>query len=113
MLRLTLAALHLFALSFGVAAAYVRARSLSERPLTVAAARRAFVADTWWGRAAGLWIVTGVWRLLAGTEKLPSYYLLNSFFAAKMAILVVILVLVLTMVAAAVSMARGYGYRGP
>ncbi|MEO8580412.1 MAG: DUF2214 family protein [Gemmatimonadales bacterium] len=93
MLRFTLAALHLFALSFGVAAVYVRGRSLSERPLTVAAVRRAFVADSWWGRAFGLWVVTGVWRLLAGMEKSPSYYTHNRFFMAKMAILIVILVL--------------------
>jgi putative membrane protein len=93
MLRLTLAALHLFALAFGPASVYVRGRALSERPLTIAAVGRAFVADAWWGAAAGLWIVTGVWRLLAGTEKATGYYLSNRFFTAKMSILFVILVL--------------------
>jgi putative membrane protein len=93
MLRLTLAALHLFALAFGPASAYVRGRALSERPLTIAAVGRAFVADSWWGAAAGLWIVTGLWRLLEGTEKETPYYLGNRFFMAKMSILAVILVL--------------------
>jgi putative membrane protein len=93
MLRLTLAALHLFALAFGPASAYVRGRALSERPLTIASVSRAFVADAWWGAAAGLWIVTGLWRLLAGSEKATAYYLGNRFFMAKMSILIVILVL--------------------
>jgi uncharacterized membrane protein len=93
MLRLTLAALHLFALAFGPASAYVRGRALSERPLTIASISRAFVADSWWGAAAGLWIVTGLWRLLAGTEKETGYYFGNRFFLAKMSVLAVILVL--------------------
>ena len=93
MLRLTLAALHLFALAFGPASVYVRGRALSERPLTIASVSRAFVADSWWGAAAGLWIITGLWRLFEGTEKETEYYFGNRFFMAKMAILVVILVL--------------------
>jgi putative membrane protein len=93
MLRLTLAALHLFALAFGPASAYVRGRALSERPLTIASVSRAFIADSWWGAAAGLWIITGFWRLLGGTEKETGYYFSNRFFMAKMSILVVILVL--------------------
>jgi putative membrane protein len=93
MLRLTLAALHLFALAFGPASAYVRGRALSERPLTIASVRRAFVADSWWGAAAGLWIITGLWRLLGGTEKETHFYFDNRFFMAKMSILAVILVL--------------------
>jgi putative membrane protein len=93
MLRLTLAALHLFALAFGPASAYVRGRALSERPLTIASVSRAFVADSWWGAAAGLWIVTGMWRLLGGTEKETHFYVDKRFFMAKMSILLVILVL--------------------
>jgi putative membrane protein len=93
MLRLTLAALHLFALAFGPASVYVRGRALAERPLTIASVSRAFVADSWWGAAAGLWIITGLWRLFEGTEKETGYYFGNRFFTAKMAILVVILVL--------------------
>jgi putative membrane protein len=93
MLRLTLAALHLFALAFGPASVYVRGRALSERPLTIASVSRAFVADSWWGGAAGLWIITGLWRLFEGTEKETGYYFGNRLFMAKMSILVVILVL--------------------
>ncbi len=93
MLRLSLAALHLLALGIGLGAVWARARALAAQPLDMAAVRRAFTADTWWGVAAGLWIGTGLWRLLAGTEKATSYYLHNHVFFAKMGFLVLILVL--------------------
>jgi putative membrane protein len=92
MLRLLLAALHLIALGIGLGAVWARGNALS-RPLDRAAMVRAFRADTWWGTAAVLWISTGVWRLLAGTEKATSYYLHNDAFFTKMTFLVVILLL--------------------
>lgn len=90
--RLFLAGLHLLALGIGLGAVWVRGRSLSSR-LDVAGLRTVFVADTWWGVAAFLWIGTGVWRLLAGLEKDTGYYFQNHFFLTKMALLVIILVL--------------------
>jgi peptidoglycan LD-endopeptidase LytH len=87
-LRLILAALHLAALAIGPAAVWVRARSLRQmlrEPDDLGAIRRTLTADAWWGIAAGLWLITGLWRLLAGTEKVPSYYLGNHLFYAKMA----------------------------
>ena len=93
MLRITLAVLHLLALGIGLGAVYARARSLNNVSSTGDTLRRAFVADTWWGVAAGLWITTGLWRALAGTEKTPSYYWHNHIFLAKMGFLVVILAL--------------------
>jgi putative membrane protein len=91
-LRLVLASLHLLALGIGLGAVWVRGRSLSSR-LDVAGLRTVFVADTWWGVAAFLWIGTGVWRLLAGLEKDTGYYFQNHLFLTKMALLVLILVL--------------------
>ena len=79
LLRLALAVLHLLA--------------LGERPLDSSAVRRALTADAWWGIAALLWIVTGLWRLLAGTEKARSYYLHNHVFLAKMTFLALVLAL--------------------
>jgi putative membrane protein len=93
MLRLTLATLHLLALVIGVSGVWARARNLGRRPLELAAVRRAFGADSWWGIAALLWIVTGVWRLLAGTEKATSYYTHDQFFLDKMLIFGVIFLL--------------------
>ena len=93
MLRIVLAVLHLSALGIGLGAVWARARALGEHPLDVEAARRAFAADGWWGAAAGLWIATGLWRLLAGTEKATGYYLSNHVFYAKMGFLALILAL--------------------
>jgi putative membrane protein len=55
--------------------------------------RRVFRADTVWGLAAALWIATGVWRVLAQTEKATTYYMTNPVFWAKMGLLAVILLL--------------------
>ena len=92
MLRLFLAAMHLIALGIGLGAVWARASALS-RPLDRAAMVRAFRADTWWGIAAALWIATGLWRLLDGTEKSTSYYMRNHVFFTKMSFLVIILLL--------------------
>jgi putative membrane protein len=92
MLRLVLAWLHLLALAIGLAAVWTRGASLWSLSEDRALAR-AFAADTAWGAAAALWISTGLWRLLAGTEKPTSYYMHNDAFFAKMGLLVVILAL--------------------
>ncbi len=92
-LRALLATLHLLALGIGLGAVWTRARSLSVRPLDIAAVRRAFFADTWWAIAAALWISTGLWRGLASMEKPTTYYLQNHVFYAKMGFLALILIL--------------------
>jgi putative membrane protein len=93
MLRITLAILHLVALGIGLGAIWARARSLGERPLDRHAARRAFTADAWWGLAAVLWLGTGLWRWLAGTEKATAYYISNHVFLAKLGVFIAILLL--------------------
>ena len=92
MLRWTLASLHLLALGIGLGAVWARSRALNG-PLDRAGLRRVFTADTWWGVAAALWLVTGLWRLLAGTEKATGYYLHNHLFWTKMMLFVLILLL--------------------
>jgi putative membrane protein len=54
---------------------------------------RAFLADTFWGIAAGLWIITGLIRAFTGLEKGSAYYLGNSMFLIKMGLLGLILIL--------------------
>ncbi|HTE44315.1 MAG TPA: DUF2214 family protein, partial [Gemmatimonadaceae bacterium] len=71
-MRIALAVLHLVALGIGFGAIYSRGRQLNKLGTDPEALRRAFTADAWWGIAAILWIGTGLWRALAGTEKLPS-----------------------------------------
>ena len=93
MLRITLAVIHLLALGIGLGAVWGRARALGARPLDRASVRRVFAADSWWGVAAVLWLGTGLWRLLAGTEKATSYYVANHIFLAKMGFFVAIILL--------------------
>jgi putative membrane protein len=87
-----LAALHLLALGIGLGAVWVRGRGLRS-VLDRDGLRRIFLADGLWGAAAGLWIGTGVWRLLGGLEKPTGYYLANHVFLTKMGLLLVILAL--------------------
>jgi peptidoglycan LD-endopeptidase LytH len=94
--RLLLAWLHLLALAVGLAGVWARARALRDSlrdPEDHGALRRAFVGDSWWGVAAALWLITGLWRLIAGTEKSTAYYFANHAFYAKMALFLAILAL--------------------
>ena len=94
--RLVLAWIHLLALGVGLGGVWGRARALRDslrNPVDERAIRRALVADAWWGVAAAVWLVTGLWRLLAGTEKSTTYYLTNLAFDAKMLMFVGILAL--------------------
>lgn len=92
MLRLTLAAIHLLALGIGLGAVWARARALRNR-LDAIALSQVFYADTWWGVAGLLWIVTGLTRVFGGFEKGTDYYLSNHLFWAKMGLLALVLVL--------------------
>lgn len=87
-----LAALHLLGLAIGVPAIFVRARAL-RRPLEGDNLGRVLAADTAWGLAAALWIVTGLMRVLLPIEKGLDYYMHNHLFFTKMGCLVLILLL--------------------
>ena len=94
--RLALAWLHLLALVVGLAGVWARGRALSDslrHPEDPRAIRRALVGDTWWGLAAAAWIVTGLWRLIAGTEKSTSYYVASHTFMIKMSLFLVVFAL--------------------
>lgn len=91
-LRWLLAAAHLLALGIGFGAVLARARALRE-PLDGPGLRRAYSADAAWGAAAALWISTGLWRWLGGTEKPAEYYSGNHVFWLKLGLLGLILVL--------------------
>ncbi|MEO8308472.1 MAG: DUF2214 family protein [Pseudomonadota bacterium] len=92
MLRVTLASLHLLALSLGMLAVVLRGSALREPP-TQESMRRAFRLDSIWGIAAALWLFTGLWRLLGHTEKPTSYYFDNHWFLVKMGLFVLIVLL--------------------
>ncbi len=95
-LRLNLAYVHLVALAIGVGGIWSRARALRDslrEPENPGALRRALIGDAWWGVAAVLWIVTGVWRLLGATEKSTGYYVANHAFLGKMGLFAVVVAL--------------------
>jgi putative membrane protein len=93
MQRWLLAAVHLLALGIGLGSVWARARLLGAPTLDGPTLRRALAADAWWGVAALLWVGSGLWRLLASTEKPTSYYVGNHVFWTKMALFGAILVL--------------------
>lgn len=90
MLRVALAAIHLIALGLGLGAVIARGTALREGS---SALRRAFRADTTWGIAAALWLISGLWRLFGETEKSTASYMTNSFFITKMGLFLLILLL--------------------
>ena len=79
MLRWILASFHLLALGIGLAAAWTRGRALQGQ-LDQAGFQRIFLADTFWGVAALLWIATGLMRAFGGIEKGTDYYLQSNAF---------------------------------
>ncbi len=92
MLRWLLAALHLLALGIGLGSVWARGRALRGL-LDPVGLRGVFYADSWWGIAALVWITTGGARAFGGFEKGTFYYVHNSVFWTKMALLVLILAL--------------------
>lgn len=94
--RLLLAWLHLIALAVGTGGVWSRARALRDSlrdPADPRALRRAYTSDAWWGVAAALWLITGLWRLFGSTEKNTSYYFSNHAFLLKMALFIGVLAL--------------------
>lgn len=109
-MRITLASLHLLALSLGMMATVLRGSALRE-PFTPSSLKRALRLDTIWGIAAALWIITGLWRLFGGTEKPIAYYMANHWFMAKMGLFVLVVLLeispMITLMRARSAMRRG------
>ena len=92
MLAAIVSALHLLALAIGLPAVYLRGRAL-RGPLDADGFRRLFAADTVWGIAALLWVVTGLLRAFGGLEKGTAYYVSSRLFWAKMALFGLIVLL--------------------
>jgi putative membrane protein len=85
-------ALHVLALALGLSSVYLRGRALKGR-LDRDGLRQLFAADTAWGIAAGLWIVTGVLRAFGGLEKGTQFYLQSPLFWTKMVLFVTVILL--------------------
>lgn len=114
--RLALAWVHLLALAIGTGGVWARGRALRDSlrdPEDRRAIRRALIGDTWWGIAAVLWLVTGLWRLLGSTEKSTSYYMGNAWFFAKMGGFLAILALELWPMRTLIRWRRGTEHPNP
>jgi len=92
MLSAIVSALHLFALALGLPAVYLRGRALKGR-LDREGFQRLFVADSVWGVAAGLWLVTGLLRAFGGLEKGSAFYLGSRLFWLKMGLFLLVVAL--------------------
>ena len=86
------AALHYLALAIGLPAVFLCGRAL-KGTLDDAGFRRLFAADTAWGVAAALWVVTGLLRAFGGLEKGSAYYLQSHLFYVKMGLFLAIVAL--------------------
>jgi len=90
-----LSALHVLALGIGLGSVFMRGRFL--RALRAGPDPRLlgglFAADSLWGIAAALWLVTGLARAFGRVEKAPEFYLRNGFFWIKMSLFVTVLAL--------------------
>jgi putative membrane protein len=97
------AGLHALALGIGLGSVFARGTHFRglKRPGSdkTEEFRSLFMADTFWGLAAFLWILTGLFRVFGGAEKEPDFYLHNPWFHIKMGLfLLVFLLEVLPMV---------------
>jgi putative membrane protein len=85
-------ALHVLALALGLPSVFFRGRAL-KGPLDSSGLHRLFTADTVWGIAALLWLVTGVARAFGGLEKGSAFYLASPLFWLKMALFAIVVLL--------------------
>src|SRR5262245_13429512 len=87
-----LSALHLLALAIGLPAIFLRTRAL-QGPLDAEGLKRVFRADTAWGIAAVLWIVTGPLRAFGPFEKGAGFYFGTWLFHLKLDLFILVFLL--------------------
>jgi putative membrane protein len=87
-----IAAVHLIAMALAMYGVLARGTALRETPTSNSLAR-AFRADAFWGIAALVLIVTGLYRLLGPIDKGTAYYMKNGLFHAKLTCIVLIIAL--------------------
>lgn len=92
MLSAVVSSLHVLALAIGLPSVWWRGRALKGR-LEPEGLQQLFVADSLWGIAALLWIVTGLLRAFGGLEKGTEFYLHSPLFWVKMALFACVLML--------------------
>lgn len=84
-----IATIHILTFGIGFYGIWSRANALKKLK-DVSRLDEVFKADNFWGLAALLWIVTGLWRAFGGLEKGSDYYLHSNTFITKMALFVLV-----------------------
>ncbi|HEU4369149.1 MAG TPA: DUF2214 family protein [Methylomirabilota bacterium] len=92
MVSAIVSALHVLALALGLSGVFLRGRSLKGTP-DRQELHRLFAADTVWGIAALLWLVTGLLRAFAGLEKGTAFYLASPLFWLKLGLFLLVVAL--------------------
>ncbi|MDB5282499.1 MAG: putative rane protein, partial [Bacteroidota bacterium] len=91
-LKLFIAFIHILVFGIGFYSIWTRANALKKLKDN-SGLPEVFKADNFWGLAALLWIVTGVWRAFGGLEKGTAYYVHNTAFLIKMLLFGLVFVL--------------------
>lgn len=104
------AAFHFIALGIGFYGIWSRAEAL-RRLKDESSLNEVFRADNFWGIAAILWIVTGLWRAFGGLEKGTEFYLACNIFLAKLGLFILVFILEIKPMITLIKwrMARGRG----
>jgi len=85
-------AVHILGVALALGSVFARGRAL-RGPLDAAGLRSLFAADTTWGVAAVVLVLSGLLRAFGGLEKGAAFYLRSHMFWTKMTLLVVIVLL--------------------
>jgi putative membrane protein len=91
-LQFLIAYIHILIFGIGFYAIWTRANALKKLKDN-SGLPEVFKADNFWGLAALLWIITGLWRAFGGLEKGSNYYLHSTAFLIKMALFALVFVL--------------------
>lgn len=92
MISALVSAVHILGVTLGLGSVFARGRAL-RGTLDAAGLRGLFAADTAWGVAAAVLLLSGLLRALGGLEKGAAFYMRSHAFWAKMALFVVIVLL--------------------
>lgn len=87
-----IATLHILTFGIGFYGIWARANALKKLK-DVSGLSDVFKADNFWGLAAVLWIVTGLWRAFGGIEKGSDYYLHSITFILKITLFLLVFII--------------------
>jgi len=87
-----IAVLHILTFGIGFYGIWTRANALKKLK-DVSGLDDVFKSDNFWGIAALLWVITGLWRAFGGLEKGSDYYVHSSAFRTKMTLFVLLIII--------------------